>query len=122
MEPRPDAILWSYASDLQRRSHLAPLATEFYALAPRRQRVRVYLEYYYARWAQELARLLDEGVESAEFRIHDCASTARTLMELFDDAFLVWTLHPEDVDLPTRMLAAFELARSGLTGPPAESG
>ncbi|TQN28540.1 TetR family transcriptional regulator [Haloactinospora alba] len=108
--------LSSYAPLLEEHRHLGPLAVEFYALAPRQERVRESLERYYAQWADALATLLEQGNAHGEFRITDTARTARTLVELFDGAFLVWTVVPEAVDLNERMQRALDLLYHGLAG------
>ena len=106
--------LRSYASLLTEHRHLAPLATEFYALAPRQQRVREFLERYYTRWTEAAAVLLEQGNQRGELEITDTWPAARTFVELFDGAFLVWTISPDAVDLDERMQTAFDILHRGL--------
>ncbi len=108
--------LRSYAALMEEHRHLAPLAMEFYALAPRQQRVRDFLERYYARWTEATIVLLDQGNQRGEFRIADTWAAARTLVELFDGALIIWTIAPGAVDLDERMQAAFDLLHRGLAG------
>lgn len=108
--------LRTYARLLVEHQHLAPLATEFYALAPRQQRIRDFLERYYEQWTEAAAVLLEQGNRSGELHVADTWSAARTFVELFDGAFLIWTLNPDTLDLGERMQTAFDLLYNGLTG------
>lgn len=108
--------LQSYGAELEQYRHFAPLAMEFYALAHRQQRVRDSLERYYSQWSEAAATLLDQGNERGEFHLTDTHAAARTLVELFDGAFLVWTTVPDTVDLTQRIQTAFDLLHDGLTG------
>lgn len=108
--------LSSYAQLIVEHQHLAPLATEFYALAPRQHRIRDFLERYYERWTEAAVTLLEQGNRSGELQVPDTWSAARTFVELFDGAFLVWTLTSDALDLNERMQTAFDLLYNGLTG------
>lgn len=106
--------LRSYAATLEEHRHLAPLAMEFYALALRRQRVRDFLERYYTRWTEASTALLDQGKARGEFRVTDTWSAARTFVELFDGAFLIWAITTDRTDLSERMMTALDLFLHGI--------
>nr|WP_165498634.1 hypothetical protein [Streptomonospora litoralis] len=77
--------------------------------------MRDLLERYYSDWSEAAARLLDQGNERGEFDITDTGCTARSLVELLDGAFLVWTVLPGTVDLSERMRSALDLLARGLS-------
>lgn len=111
---RVEGYLLSFASVLAENRALAPLAVEFYALAPREPRVRDFLERYYAEYAEALAALIQQGNRRGELDVRDPRGAGRTLAELFDVAALLWILNPDMADLTRRLQGSFEIVYHGL--------
>lgn len=99
----------SHAAQLIEQPHLAALAAEFYALAPREPKVRELLESYYDGWTDATAKMFDQGVERDELQTEDTRLSATTLIELIDGATLNWTATAGRFDLAQRFHQAVDV-------------
>lgn len=89
---------------------LVPIAFEFYALAGRNAHVRSTLQRYYARYRQDLTRLIEEGIASGEFRADiQPEAVAQTIIALFEGLILLWMVDPEQMPLAEQVEESFAL-------------
>lgn len=93
---------------------LMPIAFEFYAIAGRDQGVRQFLKGYYADYRKELARLIERGIESGEFREIDAHATATTLVALYEGLALLFFVDKEAVNWKEQIELSARLLLEGL--------
>lgn len=91
-----------------------PSPHEFYVAAIRNEALTQILESYFIVYRQQLIDLVAEGMARGEWRTVDPATTAVTLMGLFEGILLVWSLLPDTFDLPEQIDAAVRLLLDGL--------
>ncbi|WP_201375668.1 TetR/AcrR family transcriptional regulator [Ktedonobacter robiniae] len=80
---------------MQWMARMMPIAFEFYALAGRDQEVRQFLKQYYQDYRQELAHLIERGIEQGEFRAVDTQAAATSLVALYEGLALLFFVDPE---------------------------
>ena len=99
-------------SAMQWMQRLMPIAFEFYAIAGRDQEVRHFLKEYYITYREELARLIQRGIERGEFQEGDAQAIATTLVALYEGLALLYFVNPqalrwaEQVEMSVRLLLA----------------
>ncbi len=86
-----------------------PLMFEFYALAARHEQVRAALQRYYAAYRADLARLVQEGVDSGEFAPVDADKMALAIIAEFEGLILLWVVDPTKVNLEEDALRGLRL-------------
>ncbi len=106
--------LRQYSREIVRLAGLMPLLLDFYAMATRQQSVRECLQGYYRGYRAVLKILLQEGIESGEFRQVDLEQTAISLIATIDGLILAWSFDPETVPLERECEFAAHLVLEGL--------
>ena len=91
-----------------------PLMFEFYALAAHHEPVRSALQRYYDTYRNDLARLIQEGVDSGEFAPVDADKVALSIIATIEGLILLWTIDPERVFLEEDVLGAVDIIIAGL--------
>ncbi|MGD2058237.1 MAG: TetR/AcrR family transcriptional regulator [Anaerolineales bacterium] len=77
---------------------LLPLAYEFIALAYRNKTVRETVVGYFTHYAEIVAEVIQQGIDSGEFKPCEPQSVALALIGMYEGMALVWFLDPEKVD------------------------
>jgi AcrR family transcriptional regulator len=91
-----------------------PIALEFCALAARQERVRQWIERYYARYHSLLADLLRQGYAGGEFHSSTAESAGLALLAQMEGLVLIWSVAPQAVRLPEQLTSAIDLFVQGL--------
>jgi len=91
-----------------------PLMFEFYALAAHHEQVRSALQRYYDTYRNDLARLIQEGIDSGEFIPVDADKVALSIIATIEGLILLWTIDPERVFLEEDVLHAAGIIIAGL--------
>jgi len=102
------------ASAMKWMARLMPIAFEFYALAGREKDVRQFLQEYFKAYRDELARLIQRGVERSEFRVVDAESSAITLAALFEGLALLYFVDPQALQWAEQAEASVQLLLQGI--------
>ncbi len=79
--------------------HLMPVAYEFLALAFRNHTVQQAIKEYIHRYVEILVPVIQQGVETGEFRAVDPQEVAITAAAIFEGTILLWVYDREMVDL-----------------------
>jgi AcrR family transcriptional regulator len=93
---------------------LLPVMLEFYALAARNTEVRQFLQKYYQRYHQLLAKLFEQGFARGEFHHGTADAAAITLIAQLEGVGLLWVIAPALVQLADQSESALDLLLSGL--------
>jgi hypothetical protein len=102
-------------ADVSQMSELLTISLEFYALAARRQSVRLELQRYFQQYGNTLATLIRAGIDEGAF---DPAvspqQAALNLVAQFEGLVLLWAVQGGNFDLEQQMTTAVTLFTKGL--------
>ena len=102
-------------ADVTQMTELLPLSLEFYALAARRQSVRLELQAYFQQYGSKLATLIQAGIHEGAFDPAVSAEqTALNLVAQFEGLVLLWAVQGGNFDLEQQMTTAVTLFTKGL--------
>jgi AcrR family transcriptional regulator len=91
-----------------------PLMYEFYAFALREETVRNTLKKYFRSYVELLIPIIQQGIDSGEFRAIKAGEAAIAAGAIFEGTILLWVYDPETVDLDRSMETGFQLFLNGL--------
>jgi len=91
-----------------------PLTYEFYAFALREETVRNTLKKYFRSFVELLIPIIQQGIDSGEFRAIKAGEAAIAAGAIFEGTILLWVYDPETVDLDRSMETGFQLFLNGL--------
>lgn len=100
--------------EYKRFEKLLPLAYEFIALAYRSKAVRETLVGYYEHYEELIAKVIQQGIDSGEFKPCDPRATAVALIMMYEGIALLWFLDPEKIDWDQMAQQPLELFLTGL--------
>ena len=101
-------------SEMQSMLDLMPILYEFYAAATRRKDVRKALIRFFRPMQQLFSRLIQQGIDSGEFRKVDAEVVAVDLIALYEGLLLLAVLDPKMVDLEKMGVHGANLMIEGL--------
>lgn len=101
-------------SDIQQMLKIIPLAYEFYALAFRNQAVGEAIKGYFRRYLQILTPIIQEGIDSGEFKPAEAQDIALTLGAVIEGTILLWVYDSETVDLDHQGKTSIQLLLKGI--------
>jgi TetR/AcrR family transcriptional regulator, cholesterol catabolism regulator len=82
---------------LQRMSSLVPIIFEFYAVAVHQQWVKQFINEYFQHFRTLLEELIQQGIDSGEFRKVNARNTAISFTSLYEGLTLHWMIDPQTV-------------------------
>jgi AcrR family transcriptional regulator len=91
-----------------------PLVYEFYAFALREETVHNTLKKYFRSYVELLIPIIQQGIDSGEFRSINTREAAIAAGAIFEGTILLWVYDPEIVDLDRSMETGFRLFLNGL--------
>lgn len=91
-----------------------PLTYEFYAFALREKTVRNTLKKYFRSYVELLIPIIQQGIDSGEFRTINAGEAAIAAGAIFEGTILLWVYDPETVDLDRCTETGFRLFLNGL--------
>lgn len=86
-------------TDVQQMFALLPLIYEFYALAYRQDRVRETIMSYWEKYLNFLEPIIQEGIDSGEFRKVNTREASIALGALIEGVILLWVFGPETINI-----------------------
>jgi AcrR family transcriptional regulator len=86
-------------ADVQQMFTLIPLIYEFYALAYRQDKVQETLKSYWDKYIKVLDPIIQEGIDSGEFRKVNANEASIALGALIEGVILLWVFDPENIDI-----------------------
>ncbi len=101
-------------SEMQSMLDLMPILYEFYAAATRRNDVRKALILFFHPMQQLLSKIIQQGIDSGEFRRVDAEIVAVDLIALYEGLLLLAVLDPKMVDLEKMGVHGANLMIEGL--------
>ncbi len=93
-------ILWmahAMTSLMERMSAALPVMLEFYAIAARRESVRVFFGEALQQFSAQFADIIRQGIEQGEFREVDADAAAFSLIALYEGIALLWFMTPRAI-------------------------
>ena len=84
-------------SGLKRMSSLVPIIFEFYAVAVHQQWVQQFINEYFHHFRTLLEELVQQGIDSGEFRQVNARNTAISIASLYEGLTLHWMIDPQTV-------------------------
>ena len=82
---------------LEHVSHLIPIFVEFYAVTVREDWVRQFIAEYFRNFRALLVDLIQQGIDSGEFRPVNAIETAVTISAIYEGLMVHWLVDPEVV-------------------------
>jgi len=101
-------------ADLDGLIPLMPMMFEYWSLINRKQEIRQRIGSYYNGFFAVLTPIIQNGVDSGEFRQVDVNGVVNAIGAIFEGMIIVWAAVPERVDLRRDIAAAVQLVLSGL--------
>jgi AcrR family transcriptional regulator len=101
-------------SDLEAVFSQFPAPMEFYALASREDALREKLRAFYMTYLDKISQLVQQGIDSGEWKKVSARETAVTIISLMEGIILLWNIYPEDVEVGGQMETAVQLMLDGL--------
>ena len=100
--------------DLEAAFSQFPAPMEFYALAAREVTLLKRLRSFYLTYVDNFTQLVQQGIDSGEWKPVSARETAITLISLMEGVILLWTIYPEEVEMGRQMETAVQLMLDGL--------
>ena len=94
--------------------YLAALAYEFIALAARSKSVRSAILGYFEHFLDILAQVIQQGIDSGEFRPCDAETAAMSLVCMYEGIAMLWFIDPSFVDWDRMAYHPLEMFLDGL--------
>jgi hypothetical protein len=91
------------------------IALEFYALAGRREEIRLTLLNYFKEFQTALAHLIQQGIDTGTFQPIDPKIVAGILIAQMEGIALLWAFNPDNFDIEANAMTAVELILAGLS-------
>ncbi len=116
--PVPDkliALVRQVTADMQEMAVYQSIALEFYALAGRREEIRLTLLTYFKEFQSALAHLIQQGIDTGTFQPIDPKIVAGIFIAQMEGIALLWAFNPDDFDIEANALTAVELIVAGLS-------
>jgi AcrR family transcriptional regulator len=101
--------------EYRRFENLLPLAYEFVALAYRNETVRETVVGYFKHYASILAEVIQQGINSGEFRDCNPKTTAISLIAMYEGTAMLWFLDRDSVNWDQMAKQPLEMFLSGLS-------
>ncbi len=102
-------------ADVSQMSELLTISLEFYALAARRESVRLELQRYFQQYGNTLATLIQAGIDEGAFDPAVSAQQAAlNLIAQFEGLVLLWAVQGGNFDLERQMTTAVAFFAKGL--------
>jgi AcrR family transcriptional regulator len=101
--------------EYKRFEKLLPLAYEFVALAARSKSVRETVVIYFERYMSILSAIIQQGINSGEFKPCDPELVATSLIAMYEGIALLWFIEPKLVDWDEMEHEPIELMLAGLS-------
>lgn len=108
-------LVQQLTADMQAMTIYQSIALEFYALANRREEIRLSLLDYFNYFQDGITHLIQQGIDSGEFRPVDPAIVAGILIAQLEGTALLWAFNPKGVNLETYTTTAVSLLLTGLS-------
>ena len=109
-----EEFLEIFLQDLRGMLKVAPVITEFYALAFRNNAVRRVMQDYLRRFLEILEPVIQRGMDSGEFVPGDARRTAIAFGAALDGTLLLWAYAPKMVQPEEQLRAAMAILLAGL--------
>lgn len=103
-----------FIKDLRNILKLTPVIYEFYALAFRNSTVRHVMHEYYQRFIMIMEPIIQQGMESGEFRSGDARQVTITIGAAFEGTLLLWSYAPDMIQPEQQLRAGLEILIRGL--------
>ena len=84
---------------LHSMSSLVPIIFEFYAVAVHQQWVKQFINEYFQKFLTLLEQLIQQGIDSGEFRTVNARNTAISIASSYEGLTLHWMIDPQTVQL-----------------------
>ena len=91
-----------------------PLTYEFISAASRDSEIRLTLQKYLRSYIELIIPIIEQGVDSGEFRSIEPEDASIAIGALFEGIILLWVYDPEIVDLNHHMNTSIEFLLNGL--------
>ena len=102
-------------AELQSSADLLSISLEFFALAARQEKIRLFIREYYRTFSVLLAQVLQQGFDAGEFQSTiPIPQLATNLMAQFDGVMLMWAIDSDAFDLAQQMEVSINLYLVGL--------
>lgn len=111
-------IVGQLTADMQEMNIYQSIALEFYSLASRREEVRLSLLTYFEDFQSGFSMLIQQGIDSGEFRAIDADIVAATFIAQMEGIALLWAFNPEKFKLEETIDTAVSLITAGLSAHP----
>lgn len=100
--------------DVEKFKPLVPILYEFLAIGFRRKSVRKVIQEYLHSMINMAVPLIDDGIESGDFKQVDSLEVAYAIGAIFEGSVLIWSYDPENVDVRELIESSVNLLLEGV--------
>jgi len=91
-----------------------PLIYDFFALAFRQNKIKEYISHYYKKNLALLEILIQQGIDSGEFKTNSPQDAAITIGSIIEGTVMLWMYDPETIDIVQHIKSNIQLLLNGL--------
>jgi len=91
-----------------------PLIYDFFALAFRQKKIKEYISHYYKKNLALLEILIQQGIDSGEFKANNPQDAAITIGSIIEGTVMLWMYDPESIDIVQHIKSNIQLLLNGL--------
>ena len=106
------------AAELERMTWFGPIALEFYGLISRHSVVKQSVKQYLKRFQEGLGEIVQQGIDSGEFREVDPQAAATVMGGMYEGLGLLWLVDPEGAPLRQSIETSMRLLLEGIKKQP----
>jgi len=103
------------AEDMIKLLKWTPLVYEFFALAFRQDFIKKSIRKYYQQHMEILEELIQQGLDSGEFRANNARDAAVAIGSLLEGTAVLWIYEPDEIDIKKHIISSMELIITGLS-------
>lgn len=104
----------STIAEFGRMVQTLPLTFEFYAMALRNDVVREAMRGYFDAYIKILVPIIEQGIQSGEFRKVDAFESAIALGALMEGTILLWVIDPTSISIEKHLNSGVQILMEGL--------
>ena len=102
------------AGEIERLTWFAPLAFDILGLLGRQTFVKRYALQYFKQYRLELGALVQQGIDSGEFRDLDVQAITVAMLGIYEGLLLLWVVDPETAPLQQSVETSIRLLLVGM--------
>ena len=104
----------STIAEFERVAETLPITFEFYAMALRNDVVRDAIQGYFEAYLNILVPIIEQGIQSGEFRELEAFDAAVALGALMEGTVLLWVIDPDRIKIDKHLQTGVQILMAGM--------